>query len=266
MGRGEPVVQRMVLAAIVAIVGLSACSWRPEVRPAGPGGRRVVLPGKPPEAVPSYVVRGVRYYPLPDADGFVQTGQASWYGVPFHGRTTSNGETYDMHAHTAAHKTLPFGTYVSVKNLANGRSTVVRINDRGPFVKGRIIDLSYASAREVGLVGPGVATVRVTALAPQVAVEGRAGGKGRPVLETQDLRSGEFTVQVGAFLERSNALDLARRLGVLFDYVKITEFVDALDRTLHRVRVSKSSSLDAAGKVEKRLEGMGFVGSFVVRI
>jgi len=266
MGRGKLAVQRVFLAAIVAFAGLSACSWRPEVQPARPGVRRVALPEKELGKVPSYVVRGVRYYPLPDADGVVQTGQASWYGVPFHGRTTSNGETYDMHAHTAAHKTLPFGTYVSVKNLSNGRSTVVRINDRGPFVEGRIIDLSYASAREVGLVGPGVATVRVTALAPQVAVKGRTGAGARPVLEARDLRTGEFTVQVGAFLDRKNALDLAKRLGVLFDHVKITEFVDALDRTLHRVRVSKSSSLDEAGKVEKRLEEMGFVGSFVVRI
>lgn len=266
MGRKNMAVQRLFLSAIVAATALSACSWRPEVGPVRPGARRVVLPEKAPEEVPSYVVHGVRYYPVPDADGFVQTGRASWYGVPFHGRTTSNGETYDMHAHTAAHKILPFGTYVSVKNLANGKSSVVRINDRGPFVEGRIIDLSYAAAREIGLVGPGVAPVQVTALAPQVAVKGRAGAGGRPVLETQDLRSGEFTVQVGAFLERRNALDLAKRLGVLFDHVKITEFVDALDRTLHRVRVSRSRSLDEAGKVEKRLEGMGFVGSFVVRL
>jgi rare lipoprotein A len=264
MGLGRLAVQRVIVAAIVVAAGLSACSWRPEVRPAKPGSRRIVLPEKPPGERPSYVVFGVRYYPLPDADGFVQTGEASWYGVPFHGRTTSNGETYDMHAHTAAHKTLPFGTYVSVENLKNGRSTVVRINDRGPFVEGRIIDLSYASAREIGMVGPGVAPVRVTALAPQVAVRDRAGG--RPVVEAQDLRSGAFTVQVGAFLDRRNALELAERLGVLFDWVQITEFVDALNRTLHRVRVTRSSSLDEAGKMEKRLEEMGFVGSFVVRL
>jgi rare lipoprotein A len=260
MGRGTFALQRWLVAALVAVAGLSACSFRPEVRPAKPGAKRIVLP----EERPSYVVHGVRYYPLPDADGFVQTGDASWYGVPFHGRTTSNGETYDMHAHTAAHKTLPFGTYVSVKNLQNGRSTVVRINDRGPFVRGRVIDLSYAAGREIGLVGPGVAPVRVTALAPQVAVRDRAGGS--PVVEARDLRSGAFTVQVGAFLERRNALELAERLGVLFDWVQITEFVDALNRTLHRVRVTRSSSLDEAGKMEKRLEEMGFVGSFVVRI
>ncbi|MCF8062098.1 MAG: septal ring lytic transglycosylase RlpA family protein [Deltaproteobacteria bacterium] len=266
MDRGMLAFQRVFLAVIMTFAGLSGCSWRPDVRPAGPGVRRIVLPEEPPGEVPSYVVHGVRYYPLPDADGFVQTGQASWYGVPFHGRTTSNGETYDMRAHTAAHKTLPFGTYVSVKNLVNGRSTVVRINDRGPFVKGRIIDLSYASGKEIGLVGPGVATVRVTALAPQVAVRGRAGAGTRPVVETRDLKAGAFTVQVGAFLDRGNALDLVKRLGVLFDYVKITEFVDERDRTLHRVRVTRSGSLDEAGKMEKRLKEMGFEGSFVVRI
>ena len=166
-----------------------------------------------------------------------------------------------MHEHTAAHKTLPFGTHVSVENLSNGKTTVVRINDRGPFVKGRIIDLSYASAKEIGLVGPGVATVRVTALAPQVAERSGPGSKGGPVVEARDLRSGVFTVQVGAFLNRESARDLAKRLGVLFEHVAVTRFVDQQNRVLHRVR-----SLEEAAKMEKRLEEMGFEGSFVVRI
>ncbi len=255
----------MVLA--VLLLAGSSCSWRPPVPPARPPVKRIVLketvPGKAP---PPYVVHGVRYYPLPDADGFVQTGQASWYGNPFHGRTTSNGETYDMHKHTAAHKTLPFGTHVRVHNLSNGRSTVVRINDRGPFVKGRIIDLSLASAKMIGLVGPGVAPVRITALAPQVATRHGSGAGESPVVETRDLRAGEFTVQVGAFAQRSNALGLAKRLSVLFDYVKVTEFVDEYDRTLHRVRATKTTSLDEAGKREEQLKEMGFRDSFVVRL
>jgi rare lipoprotein A len=100
-------------------------------------------------AIDSYLVNGERYYPLPDSLGFIETGKASWYGKDFHGRPTSSGETYDMYKKTAAHKTLPIGTYIRVINLENNRSTIVRINDRGPFVKGRIIDLSYGAAKEI---------------------------------------------------------------------------------------------------------------------
>ncbi len=256
-----------MLCPLIVYLAFSGCAWRPGVKPARPPVKRIVLSEKPDEKPPlSYEVYGVRYYPLPKADGYVETGNASWYGHPFHGRTTSNGETYDMHALTAAHKTLPFETHVSVENPANGKSTVVRINDRGPFVKGRIIDLSYAAASKIGLVEPGVAKVRVTALAPQVATQARSGGTDSPVVEARDLRSGEFTVQVGAFLERRNALNLAQRLGVIFKYVQITVYIDEQERMLHRVRVSKSNSLDEAGKMEKKLEEMGFVGTFVVRL
>ena len=101
---------------------------------------------------------------LPGAVRWAQEGIASYYAGKFHGRRTANGETFDMHAMTAAHKTLPFNTRVRVTNLDNGRSVVVRINDRGPFVKGRIIDLSYGAAREAGLVGPGTARVLVEVL------------------------------------------------------------------------------------------------------
>jgi len=245
----------------------NGCSSGPGVRAYRPSVRRVVVPETVEgQAVRPYEVHGVTYYPLPDAQGFVQTGKASWYGKKFHGRNTSSGERYDMYASTAAHKTLPFGTQVHVTNLRNGRSTVVRINDRGPFVKGRIIDLSYSSAREIGLVGPGVTDVRIRALARQVGTEEKPEGGVRPVVEAQDLTVGEFTVQVGAFLSRENASDLANRLKVIYDYVTVTVYVDELARKLHRVRVSRSDSLQAAGKIEKALEGMGFTGAFVVRM
>jgi rare lipoprotein A len=96
--------------------------------------------------------------------GSAQTGKASWYGKPYHGRTTASGERYNMHAQTAAHKTLPFGTKVRVTNLENGKDTVVRINDRGPFVKGRIIDLSYSAANQIKMVQSGVVSVKVEIL------------------------------------------------------------------------------------------------------
>lgn len=122
-----------------------------------------------------------------------QIGTASWYGEPFHGRTTANGETYDMEAMTAAHKTLPFGSVVHVENLDNGRSTEVRINDRGPFVGRRIIDLSRAAARAIDMIGPGTARVRITILG-----------------QIEAARC--FDVQVGAYANPANAEEARERL------------------------------------------------------
>jgi len=127
---------------IMVFLTVLACSAAPRYT-ATPGGIRRQLPGT------------VRW---------VQEGVASYYADQFHGRRTANGETFDMHALTAAHQTLPFNTRVRVTNLDNGRSVVVRINDRGPFVKGRIIDLSYGAAKNVGLIGPGTARVRLEVL------------------------------------------------------------------------------------------------------
>jgi len=112
----------------------------------------------------SYVVKGRRYYILASANGFKEKGLASWYGEPFHGRRTASGEIYDMDKISAAHKTLPLHTWVEVRNLDNRRSMTLRINDRGPFVYGRIIDLSRAAARNLGVYGPGVAKVYIRAV------------------------------------------------------------------------------------------------------
>jgi rare lipoprotein A len=147
----------------------------PEARTTGPSG---AMGDAAPGAVPrpelksrignpdSYVVFGERYRVLDTSAGFVEEGIASWYGEPFHGRRTSSGETYDMHQLTAAHKHLPLPTYALVTNLENGRRIVVRVNDRGPFHGSRIIDLSYAAAKELDMIGPGTARVEVRALDP----------------------------------------------------------------------------------------------------
>jgi rare lipoprotein A len=111
-----------------------------------------------------YVIEGQTYHPIPSAEGYEETGLASWYGDPFHGRKTANGETYDMYGVTAAHKTLPMDTMLLVKNLANGKTTTVRVNDRGPFVDGRIIDLSYNTAKELGVLHHGTEQVQIIAL------------------------------------------------------------------------------------------------------
>ena len=111
-----------------------------------------------------YRVYGVRYVPMKSALGYREKGTASWYGRKFHGRQTSSGETYDMYAMTAAHKTLPLPTYVQVKNLDNGAKVVLRVNDRGPFLGGRLIDLSYMAARKLGVTTSGTARVEVTTI------------------------------------------------------------------------------------------------------
>jgi rare lipoprotein A len=261
--------KRFLIMLLIMVFALLSCTGgRHYAKKSGPPREKtVVLPesktGKPPE---SYVVYGIRYYPLPSSDGFEQTGYASWYGKKFHGRSTSNGERYDMFKMTAAHKTLPFGTHVVVTNQQNKKRTVVRINDRGPFVKGRIIDLSYSAAQEIDLVGPGVAKVHLVALGRQVGTVKSGKNTSNPIVAIDDLDQGEFTIQVGAFLEKANANKIANRLGIIFEYVKVERYVDGESRTLHRVHVSKSMTLAQAEEIEKQLEEMGFVNAFIVRM
>ena len=249
---------------IVLFVSLALCSCGVSRRrlPSAPYTKpSIVLP----ETTKPYSVDGVSYYPLPSGEGFVQEGVASWYGNKFHGRKTSSGEIYNMYDATAAHTTLPFGTRVRVENLSNSKEVVVRINDRGPFVKQRIIDLSYGAAKKIGLVGPGTARVRLTALSKKVGTV-RAGAARKPLVEAPDFNKGQFTIQVGAFQERENAERLAARLRVIFDYVSITPHVPLDSRTFYRVRVSLSESLTEAGRIVKDLEYLGFSDTFIVAL
>jgi rare lipoprotein A len=212
-----------------------------------------------------YVVNGVHYYPLPDAYGFIEYGKASWYGKEFHGRPTSSGEVYNMYGRTAAHKLLPLDTVVKVTNLTNQKTVILPVNDRGPFVKGRVIDLSYGAARDLDMIGPGVVDVKVEALGREVgSVKGRGGIT--PLIEVQDFRHGEFTVQVGAFENRQNALELAERLRGSLDEVKIAVYEDENGKIFHRVQVSKCETLDQAEAMEKKLEAMGYADAFKVRM
>ena len=169
----------LLIAGLVSL--LASCGFFGGLQPSGPrdGPPSTRLdPAKITDAVPReeprsragnhspYTVLGKRYTVMPSADGYVQRGDASWYGKKFHGRLTSNGERYNMYAMTAAHKRLPLPTYVEVKNLRNGKTVVVRVNDRGPFHGGRIIDLSYAAAVKLDIVGSGTAPVEVRAIDP----------------------------------------------------------------------------------------------------
>ena len=158
--------------------------------------------------------------PKPAQPGWTETGIASWYGLPYDGRKASSGEIFDMHALTAAHRTLPFDTWVEVQDLDNGKTVIVRINDRGPFVNGRIIDLSYAAAGNIDMVRAGLAHVRIKVIPP--------------------LKGG-YAVQAGAFEDRAHADDLCASLG----------FADArvVSGPLWRVLVGRALTKDAAQKL-----------------
>jgi len=217
-------------------------------------------PPKQPSGYPKpYKVYGQWYQPLPHAKGFRQRGLASWYGLDFHGKKTSSGETYNMYAMTAAHKTLPLGTYVRVHNLNNKQKVEVRINDRGPFVRGRIIDLSFSAAKELGLVGPGTAPVEVLALG---AISTTDGGSGRTYVQG-DYYSGNFTFQVGAFVNRKNAERLKQELSQQYTNAHITTYDNGKD-IFYRVRVGKTTTLEQAIEYEAKLIQNGFPDVFVV--
>jgi len=158
-----------------------------------------------------YNVFGVWYYPLSSAHGFVEQGRASWYGPGFHGKQTSNGESYDMNALTAAHKTLPLGTFVEVTRIDTGKSVVVRLNDRGPFVDDRIIDLSRTAAQRLGMITSGTAPVRIVAL-PGRAEDQKNGDSSEGLPGTDASVAGDFTVFVGEYAMRQEADAVKERL------------------------------------------------------
>jgi len=206
-----------------------------------------------------YVIDGHVYYPLPSSQGFVQTGYASWYGWHFHGRKTASGEIYNMYAYTAAHKTLPMNTLVEVINLRNGRHVVVRINDRGPFVKGRIIDLSYAAARKLGMLKTGTAPVKIIALGEAHRLDGTIIYKPHP-----NFNLGDFFVQVGAFRSYNRALRLKRYLEKRYrHFVRIIKVKTRIGN-LFRVQIFASHNYQLAQKFKYKLEKQGFPDAFLI--
>ena len=171
--------------------------------------------------------------------GEVQYGVASWYGADFHGKQTSSGEVYDMYQFTCAHNTLPLGTIVMVTNLDNGRSLELKVNDRGPFVKERIIDVSYAAAQMLGMWEKGTASVKVEVIgsAPELVQR--------------------FTLQVGSFVDETNAQKLAEQLRKNFENVYVAT-VETLTQKYHRVRVGQFDTREAALVIAEKLAQMGF--------
>lgn len=209
-----------------------------------PGPKKI---GKP------YKINGVTYYPMESADGYSEVGVASWYGPGFHGKLTANGETYNQKAMTAAHKTLPLPTLVKVENLENGKSVVVRVNDRGPYSKGRIIDLTEVAARRLDMLDKGTARVRVSVLSEDPDCYVTSGHE-------VNIDEGNFAVQIGAFTMEDNAKKLASKFGsravVSKGYAKGTEW----SRVWITGYPTKEKALDAVNN-----ELIEYNGAFVVR-
>jgi rare lipoprotein A len=207
-----------------------------------PAGTPTAQPPTPSSGAPPAVERQPAI-----AGQYVEEGIASWYGAPFDGHRTSNGEIYDMHQFTAAHRTLPFNAIVRVTNLQNGKQTQVRINDRGPFVGNRIIDLSLSAAQAIEMVGPGTAQVRLEIIAgPNPTV-------------------GFFGVQVGAFLRQDNAERLKAQLEATYTPVSIATY-DSPNGLFYRVRVGRFGTEDAARQVASQLHASDQFTTFVVRL
>ena len=277
-----------IVAITVAALTMAACSGS-TVRDSAPSGSAAVpdLPGDPvpqPEPRsrygngPIYEVLGQTYRVMDSSSGYRERGVASWYGKKFHGRLTSNREPYDMYAMTAAHKTLPLPTYVKVRNLRNDKSIIVRVNDRGPFVHNRIIDLSYAAAMKLDMVRDGTSLVEVTAISfdepagdrpvrivepaePPATGQAPARGPGQQTTAQHDL---EIFVQVGAFGAPANA---ERRRSALSSGGISDAFIVADETStppMYRVRIGPIGSVEDYDALVLKLETLGITDPYLV--
>jgi rare lipoprotein A len=275
---------------MLAAMGLAACGTS-DVRDSAPSGS-VSIPDLPDDAVPRpeprsrygngpvYEVLGQTYRVMDSSSGYEERGVASWYGKKFHGRLTSNREPYDMYSMTAAHKTLPLPTYVKVRNLRNNRSIIVRVNDRGPFVHNRIIDLSYAAALKLDMVRDGTSLVEVTAISfdeppgdrPVRVVEPAKPPAPKPVPgpepEAQPAmqKDNEVFVQVGAFGDRVNA---ERRRATLMSGGIGGAFIfadEAATPPMYRVRIGPIDGVEAYDALVLKLEALGISDPYLVAL
>ncbi|HSD68510.1 MAG TPA: septal ring lytic transglycosylase RlpA family protein [Woeseiaceae bacterium] len=279
---------RSVVYLAVIALGASACASRPSVDGAARSGSAVppdlpgeVIPRQEPRSrygnPPVYEVYGVRYHVLPSSYGYRERGVASWYGDKFHGRATSSQEPYDMHAMTAAHKTLPLPTYVEVRNLRNNKSVIVRVNDRGPFVDNRIIDLSYSAARQLDLIRDGTGLVEVTAIsfdpqpesdqasrAESLRADSSQSPAMQPAMTPREPREATIFVQVGAFGDPENA---RRRFSELRDSGLSKAFVvedTSRSPALYRVRIGPIADVEQYDALVVHLRNMGITESHLV--
>ena len=274
-----------VAIGVVALATLSLAACGGNVRDSAPSGR-VSIPDLPADPVPRpeprsrygngpvYEVLGSTYRVMDSGSGYKERGVASWYGKKFHGRLTSNREPYDMYAMTAAHKTLPLPTYVKVRNLRNNKSIVVRVNDRGPFVHNRIIDLSYAAALKLDMVRDGTSLVEVTAITfdeppgdrPVRIVEPAQPPASQPEAQPDMQANSEIFVQVGAFGDRENA---ERRRSALMSGGIGGAFIfadEAATPPIYRVRIGPIDGVDAYDALVLKLETLGITDPYLVTL
>ncbi|GMR21400.1 MAG: septal ring lytic transglycosylase RlpA family protein [Gammaproteobacteria bacterium] len=205
-----------------------------------------------------YVVFGKTYYPLMHAQGYRKKGVASWYGKKFHGKPTSSGERYNMYKMSAAHKTLPLPSFARITNLKNDKSIIVRVNDRGPFLHNRLIDLSYAAADRLGIIKTGTGLVEVEAL---TADTGTTTTIDTPVAAHTDAR---LFLQVGAFGERSNALRMKQ---VLQDMQIPSVFIQDISDNQHgvfRVRIGPLQNIAESDRISERLRSQGIREAHII--
>lgn len=249
--------RRATFAVALAAATLAGCSSAPVQSPppsSVPPPNIDIIPEPVPKAEPRssrgnppfYEVLGKRYFVLPTSEGYVERGVASWYGPGFHAAQTSNGEKYDMYGMTAAHPTLPLPTYVRVTHLGNGRSVVVRVNDRGPFKDGRIIDLSYTAAAKLDMIKAGTAFVEVRALTPDANSS-----------EPQPVVASDIYVQAGAFGNESNAMRLRDQLHSQGIHNAFVRNDSTSDRALFRVRVGPLANVKEFDRTLERLRSLG---------
>ena len=234
------------LAISLALLGAAGCAHHPAVAHAPAATPQPAPPAQPAPSPPSGPPPAAELQPAAPGE-YVEEGIASWYGIPFQGRRTSDGEIYEMHDFTAAHRTLPFNAIVRVTNLRNGKQTEVRINDRGPFVANRVIDLSLSAAQALDMVGTGTAPVRLE------------------IISGPNFRVGFFGVQVGAFLVQENAERLKAQLEARYSPVFIVTY-DSPNGLFYRVRVGRAPSEDAARQLAGRLQSDDQLTTFVVRL
>ena len=284
----------MIIASLVALAGCAhRAAPRPAAAPPAPksappaksGSSRYSqdqdsTPGGPPpdvskipEPVPKveprsqygnkspYTVLGETYQVLPEANGYVERGIASWYGNKFHGFTTSTFEKYDMYAYSAASKTLPLPSYARVTNLENGRSVIVRVNDRGPFVQNRVIDLSYVAAVKIGVWPKGTAMVEVRAIDPahpeaEPAAPRAVSARASPAAPEKTHKPALY-LQVGAFGDHANADRAAARVRAarLGDVRIVTAQVNGKD--VQRVRLGPLRDVDEADRLTPKVRELG---------
>lgn len=210
----------------------------------------------------SYEVQGKRYYVLDSASNFQQRGIASWYGTKFHGRRTSSGEPYDMYAMTAAHKTLPIPIYVEVTSLENNKTVIVRVNDRGPFAEGRIIDLSYVAAKKLGIDKNGTGRVEIRTINPRKQpVDAQPAAPVRVATKNPD---GQLYLQVGAFTDHANATQLLTRLVSATGENVLINRKSAGNQNVYRVRIGPLNSESEAIRIRKELNPLGIDAPHIV--